>query len=62
MRTTWLKHHALFVLAFICIFNYIDRLLLATLIEPVKAELGISDPGIDLLSGATFTVFYRHAQ
>jgi MFS family permease len=48
----------LFVLAAIYIFNYIDRLLMAILIEPVKAEFGISDTGIGLLSGVTFAVFY----
>ena len=57
-RTTWRTHYALFVLAIIYIFNYIDRLLMAILIEPVKAEFGISDTGIGLLSGVTFAVFY----
>lgn len=58
MRPTWRTHYALFVLAAIYIFNYIDRLLMAILIEPVKAEFGISDTGIGLLSGVTFAVFY----
>ncbi|MFK3819696.1 spinster family MFS transporter [Pseudomonas sp. NPDC089407] len=55
---TWRSHYALFVLAVIYIFNYIDRQLMAILIEPVKAEFGISDTGIGLLSGVTFAVFY----
>lgn len=58
IRVTWHTHYALFVLAVIYIFNYIDRLLMAILIEPVKAEFGISDTGIGLLSGVTFAVFY----
>ncbi|EXF93416.1 arabinose ABC transporter permease [Pseudomonas fluorescens HK44] len=58
LRPTWRTHYALFVLAAIYIFNYIDRLLMAILIEPVKAEFGISDTGIGLLSGVTFAVFY----
>lgn len=58
LRPTWRTHYALFVLASIYVFNYIDRLLMAILIEPVKAEFGISDTGIGLLSGVTFAVFY----
>ena len=58
LRPTWRTHYALGVLAAIYIFNYIDRLLMAILIEPVKAEFGISDTGIGLLSGVTFAVFY----
>jgi predicted MFS family arabinose efflux permease len=55
---TWGTHYALFVLASIYVFNYIDRQLMAILIEPVKLEFGISDTGIGLLSGVTFAVFY----
>jgi hypothetical protein len=55
---TWRTHYALFVLASIYVFNYIDRQLMAILIEPVKLEFGISDTGIGLLSGVTFAVFY----
>lgn len=55
---TWRTHYALFVLATIYVFNYIDRQLMAILIEPVKLEFGISDTGIGLLSGVTFAVFY----
>lgn len=55
---TWRTHYALVVLACIYVFNYIDRQLMAILIEPVKLEFGISDTGIGLLSGVTFAVFY----
>ncbi|MFW0759021.1 spinster family MFS transporter [Pseudomonas sp. H11T01] len=55
---TWRTHYALFVLASIYVFNYIDRQLMAILIEPVKLEFGISDTEIGLLSGVTFAVFY----
>ncbi|MGE8064330.1 spinster family MFS transporter [Pseudomonas sp. NPDC089569] len=55
---TWRTHYALFVLASIYVFNYIDRQLMAILIEPVKLEFGISDTDIGLLSGVTFAVFY----
>jgi len=55
---TWRTHYALFVLATIYVFNYIDRQLMTIVIEPVKLEFGISDTGIGLLSGVTFAVFY----
>ena len=58
IRTTWHTHYALFVLTCIYVFNHIDRQLMAILIEPVKAEFGISDTGIGLLSGLTFAIFY----
>lgn len=46
------------MLAAIYIFNYIDRLLISILIEPIKAEFGISDTQIGLLSGVAFAIFY----
>lgn len=57
-RVTWRTHYALGVLTIIYVFNYIDRQLMAILIEPVKAEFGISDTQVGLLSGLTFAVFY----
>lgn len=57
-RVTWRSHYALAVLTVIYVFNYIDRHLMAILIEPVKAEFGISDTQIGLLSGLTFALFF----
>lgn len=57
-RTSWHTHYALFMLATIYIFNYIDRLVISILIEPIKAEFGISDTQIGLLSGVAFAIFY----
>ena len=57
-RITWHTHYALGVLTIIYVFNYIDRQLMAILIEPVKAEFAISDTQVGLLSGLTFAVFY----
>ena len=57
-RVTWHTHYALAVLTVIYVFNYIDRHLMAILIEPVKAEFGISDTQIGLLSGLTFALFF----
>ncbi|WP_150303705.1 spinster family MFS transporter [Pseudomonas saliphila] len=57
-RTTWRTHYALAVLAVIYIFNYIDRLLVSILIEPIKLEFGVSDTLIGLLTGVAFALFY----
>ncbi|MNQ08176.1 D-galactonate transporter [compost metagenome] len=57
-RVTWRSHYALTVLTVIYMFNYIDRQLMAILIEPVKIEFGVSDTQIGLLSGLTFALFY----
>lgn len=55
---TWRTHYALGMLAIIYIFNYIDRLLVSILIEPIKLEFGVSDTMIGMLSGVAFAVFY----
>lgn len=57
-RITWHTHYALAMLAIIYVFNYIDRLLISILIEPIKLEFGISDTQIGLLSGVAFAIFY----
>ena len=36
-------HYALLMLATIYVFNYIDRLVISILIEPIKSEFGIPD-------------------
>ena len=40
------------------ITSYLDRYLISLLIEPIKADLGISDTQISLLQGAAFAIFY----
>jgi len=57
-HVTWRTHYALSVLAVIYIFNYIDRLLVSILIEPIKLQFGVSDTAIGLLSGVAFALFY----
>lgn len=41
--------------------SYIDRQIMSLLVEPMKADLGISDSKIGLLQGAAFTIFYTFA-
>src|SRR3546814_20794970 len=39
-------------------FNYMDRMVLAVVLEPMKHELGLSDSELGLLSGVAFAVVY----
>lgn len=52
------KRYTLSVLVVVYTFNFIDRQILSILIEPIKADLGISDFGMGLLSGTAFAIFY----
>jgi len=47
---------AILVLAFV--FSFIDRIIIALLVEPIKHDLGVSDFGIGMLQGLAFAVFY----
>lgn len=49
---------ALGLLTAVSFFNYMDRMVLAVLLEPIKAELGLSDGQLGLLSGLAFAAFY----
>lgn len=55
MRTRW---YALWLLVIVYIFNFIDRQVVSILQEPIKAELGLSDTQLGLLTGFSFAVFY----
>jgi MFS family permease len=46
------------VLAVVNIVSLIDRQILTLLVEPIRADLGISDTGISLLHGFAFAIFY----
>jgi len=39
-------------------FNYLDRFVLSILVEPIKAELGVSDAAMGFLIGPAFAIFY----
>ena len=40
------------------VFSFVDRYILGLLIEPIKADLGLSDTQIGLLLGPAFAIFY----
>ena len=48
----------LFLLTGVYAINYVDRQILAILVEPIKAALGLSDTQVGLLFGAPFAVLY----
>jgi predicted MFS family arabinose efflux permease len=52
------RYYALVLLTIIYSFNFIDRQLLAILQESIKADLGLSDGQLGLLTGFAFAVFY----
>ncbi|MCY4427693.1 MAG: MFS transporter [Halieaceae bacterium] len=51
-------YYALGLLTVVYSFNFIDRQLLAILQESIKADLGLSDSQLGLLTGFAFAVFY----
>ena len=52
------RQYALGVLVVVYTFNFIDRQILSILLEPIKAELGLSDSALGLLTGFAFALFY----
>ena len=57
-RVTWRAHLSLALLALVYIFSYIDRQVIAILIEPIKNEFGASDTQMGLLTGLAFGLMY----
>ena len=47
-----------FVLCITSIFAYLDRQIINLLVEPIKADLGINDTQIGLLTGFSFALLY----
>ena len=52
------RHYALIILTITYVFNFVDRQLLAILLEPIKTEFGASDSAMGLLYGLAFALFY----
>jgi len=57
-RVAWF---AIFILMLAYTFSFIDRLILSLMVEPIKADLGLSDVKISLLQGLSFALFYTLA-
>ena len=52
------RHVALVVLFAVGTLNFVDRQILSVLVEPIKAELHLSDTQFGLLTGLSFALFY----
>ena len=52
------KWYVLTILTIVYTFNFIDRQILVILQEPIKAELGLSDTQLGLLTGLAFAALY----
>jgi predicted MFS family arabinose efflux permease len=55
------SRYVLGVLFVVYVFNFIDRQVLAILLDPIKQELGVSDTAMGFLSGFAFAFFYTFA-
>ncbi len=51
-------YYVLGALTLVSFFNYMDRMVLAVLVEPIKRDLNLSDTQIGVLSGLAFAVLY----
>ena len=54
-------HYVLAVLVLVYAVNFIDRNILAVLLQPIKEELRVSDTAMGFLTGFAFAVFYTFA-
>ncbi len=52
------RNYVLTLLMVVYVFNFIDRQILVILQESIKAEMGLSDSQLALLSGFSFAIFY----
>ncbi|MCW3834482.1 spinster family MFS transporter [Sphingomonas canadensis] len=50
--------YVLTLLTAVSFFNYLDRMVIAVLVEPIKAELGLSDSQLGLVVGFAFAMLY----
>jgi predicted MFS family arabinose efflux permease len=55
------SYYVLAVLFVVYVFNFIDRQVLAILLESIKEDLGASDTAMGFLSGFAFALFYTCA-
>jgi predicted MFS family arabinose efflux permease len=55
------SYYVLAVLFTVYVFNFIDRQVLAILLEPIKQDLQASDTAMGFLAGFAFVVFYTFA-
>ncbi len=52
------RAYVLFILVVVYTFNFVDRVIVGILAEPIKRDLGLTDTQLGLMSGAAFALFY----
>ena len=52
------KSYVLGALLVVYIFNFVDRQIVGVLQEPIKAEFGLADWQLGLMTGTAFALFY----
>ena len=52
------RTYVLIILTLVYTFNHVDRQVLITVLEPIKAEFGLKDQQLGLLTGFAFAAFY----
>lgn len=52
------RAYVLFILVVVYTFNFIDRVIVGILAEPIKADLGLTDTQLGWMGGPAFAVFY----
>lgn len=57
-RASWYPRYVLGMLVLAYVLNFVDRNLLSVLVEPIKADLGISDMQMGLMGGFSFALLY----
>lgn len=55
---TWRTHLSLLLVSLVYVFSYIDRQVIAVVIEPIKQEFGLNDTAMGVLSGLAFGLMY----
>ena len=55
------KHYLLALLTIVGTFNFLDRMVLSLVMEPIKQEFQLSDTQLGFLSGFAFALFYAVA-
>ena len=58
MSSNGYRRYVLFILTLVYTLNFIDRNLIALLLQPIKADLRLSDTQLGFLTGIAFGLFY----
>jgi predicted MFS family arabinose efflux permease len=58
LPAAWRRWYVLAVLTAVYVSNIADRFVISTLIEPIKADLQLSDTAIGFLTGTALAIFY----